>query len=400
MAIMHLALLSLALAPQSVHVVDDGGGAGVDFTDLATAVTAALDGDVLLVKAGTYAGFALDGKGLAICAEAGETVRLSAGFSIENVPASSRAIVRGIGVDFLLGDRSRVRNNAGWIGIEDCAFDGLDPLLDVTLNGALAIEASTVVLVRCEIAGGWTQEWPGFETGCGVALDGAELFAYGCTITGAHGYDSGAGAGAGGGPGLLAVDSFLLASGCTLLGGNGGNGGADALGCGDGGDGGPGLASAGSASVHLQDTSTAGGPAGSGGLGCADGARGAAIVGASTPLAGTARSLEVESPVRMGTLAHNVFTGDPGELAILGISLAPDALFFPPWFGAFAIQLPQLTAPVGFIAATGKLEADFAVPLIAGFQALQLYEQAAFLAPSGAITLSAPSYPLVLDAAF
>lgn len=49
-----------ALARADTWIVDDGGGPGVDFTDLPPAVAAAVPGDVILVMPGSYSGFVLD----------------------------------------------------------------------------------------------------------------------------------------------------------------------------------------------------------------------------------------------------------------------------------------------------------------------------------------------------
>ena len=63
-------LVFLFAAQGSVHVVDAQGGPGSTHTTLATAVSAAATGDVLLVRAGDYAqgasgdGLRLEGKGL------------------------------------------------------------------------------------------------------------------------------------------------------------------------------------------------------------------------------------------------------------------------------------------------------------------------------------------------
>jgi hypothetical protein len=89
--------LALALAaPVSANTynVDDNGGPGVDFTDIAPAIAFAQAGDVLLVAPGTYSSFVLD-KGLVIVGHSASTV--VGGFEVRNVVAGPRAVV----VDFL-----------------------------------------------------------------------------------------------------------------------------------------------------------------------------------------------------------------------------------------------------------------------------------------------------------
>ncbi|NUP95010.1 MAG: hypothetical protein HUU28_02490 [Planctomycetaceae bacterium] len=58
-----LALAPLAYGQATTWVVDDSGGAGVNFTDIGAAIAAASPGDRVLVRDGTYAAFTLD-KGL------------------------------------------------------------------------------------------------------------------------------------------------------------------------------------------------------------------------------------------------------------------------------------------------------------------------------------------------
>ena len=55
-----LSLLALPVGAQQVLVVDEAGAPG-SFPDLQAAVDAAVDGDVLLVRPGTYSGFEIDG---------------------------------------------------------------------------------------------------------------------------------------------------------------------------------------------------------------------------------------------------------------------------------------------------------------------------------------------------
>jgi hypothetical protein len=89
---------------QAVWVVDDGGGPGVNFTDIQPAIAAAADGDVVLVREGTYSPFTLSGKGLRILGEGPGTTVVSSGTTffgnvitaVTDIPASSRVWIEGL----------------------------------------------------------------------------------------------------------------------------------------------------------------------------------------------------------------------------------------------------------------------------------------------------------------
>ncbi len=400
-----LALPLLAAAPlaQTVHVVDDDGGPGVDFTDLATAVTAAAPGDAVLIRSGSYAGFTVDGKSLTVTADETAVVRLSSGFTVENVPLGSRVLLRGLGVDFLAADHCLLRNNVGFVGLEDCTFDGIDPLGAPAPNAALEVSLSSrVVLTRCVVLGGVTPQLPGVLPGAGVRADFSNVYVYGTTVRGADGIDGAPGDGAGGGAALSVSNGFAFASGCVLVGGDGGDGVTAPLGCGHGGWGGAGLATGFQGTSYLQDTATAGGAGGlaSGPL-CNDGLPAPGITGPVNFLPGTAHSLDVTTPVRMGALAHNVLVGEPGEIPFLAIALQPEAIFTPFWLGVLLVGLPVNPVQVGLIPPGGVLTFDLPVPVVPGVESLQVFEQVAFVDfATATVTLSSPAYPLLLDSSF
>src|SRR4030095_8132474 len=85
-------LSMLAVAASQAHggviKVDDGGGAGIPFTQIGDAVAAAVDGDVILVKSGTYAPFTVDDKSLVIHAEQNATVSVSGTIPSRKLAAS------------------------------------------------------------------------------------------------------------------------------------------------------------------------------------------------------------------------------------------------------------------------------------------------------------------------
>ncbi|MEM7310711.1 MAG: hypothetical protein AAF682_28820 [Planctomycetota bacterium] len=117
------------------------------------------------------------------------------------------------------------------------------------------------------------------------------------------------------------------------------------------------------------------------------------------PLGGAAHTLAVETGEEMGQLATNAMTGVAGELAVLVLGLTPDALLFPPWLGTLLVGAPFLAQLVGVVPASGVLTFELLTPTIPGFEVLQFYEQGAFVDPfSGAIALSSPSFPVLLQA--
>ena len=61
-------LLAAGASAQSVFVVAPVAGPGVFSTDIQPAVDAAANGDLVLVRAGTYFGFTIDGKGVSVVA--------------------------------------------------------------------------------------------------------------------------------------------------------------------------------------------------------------------------------------------------------------------------------------------------------------------------------------------
>ena len=72
--VLSLTLTAGLAAQQQVFVVDEQGGPGSHFTDLAQAVAAVPDGSALIVRPGSYAMFTLDGKGLSIAGEDRDSV--------------------------------------------------------------------------------------------------------------------------------------------------------------------------------------------------------------------------------------------------------------------------------------------------------------------------------------
>jgi hypothetical protein len=64
-------LLLAAVCSSQTFVVDASNGSGASYTTISQAVAAVPDGAVVVVRAGNYAGFSIQGKGLKVLAEAG-----------------------------------------------------------------------------------------------------------------------------------------------------------------------------------------------------------------------------------------------------------------------------------------------------------------------------------------
>jgi hypothetical protein len=89
-----LALFVAGIAPSQTYVVDAAGGAGANFTSIAAAATAVPDGALLLVRAGTYAPFAINNKGLTVLADPGVGVQGS--IQIINTTATQAVVLRNL----------------------------------------------------------------------------------------------------------------------------------------------------------------------------------------------------------------------------------------------------------------------------------------------------------------
>ena len=90
-AIVLLAPVALA---QNVLVVDPSGANGA-FLVPQTAVDAAADGDLILIKSGDYQSVAIVGKGLTMAADSGALVIFENRISVKNLPASSQVVLDG-----------------------------------------------------------------------------------------------------------------------------------------------------------------------------------------------------------------------------------------------------------------------------------------------------------------
>ena len=177
-------LAASALGQGAVLVVDAAAG---PFTAIQPAIDAAADGDVVLVKAGTYPGFAVFAKGVTITADLGHVVNVNGTISIAYVAATQLVVVRGvrITVPFVPGTFTpspMLVNDAGAVWFEDCII--IDSNLGPTFSGfqghGVAIDTcASVVFTRCSITGS-----TGSIAGEGLHCVSSTVSLHDCTVRG------------------------------------------------------------------------------------------------------------------------------------------------------------------------------------------------------------------------
>jgi hypothetical protein len=398
-------------AQAAVHVVDQLGGPGSQYTSIADAVAASADGDVILVRPGGYQPFVVDGKGLAIVADApppaAAPVLLHTAFdhpTVRNLSSGQSVVLRGFTMSASLGTavELEVRDCVGPVLIEDVHLSGGGPCLSVQ-------GSSAVVLARSALHGQVSLAGGSFGPGIAVEATGANLYLYDCEIAGGAGHDGFFPEPPDEGQDALRLESGLLfASGTVIAGGAGGDGADLFLGaCSGGADGGDGLVlGAGAPAAYTLDCALQGGAGGAGHSICLPGSGGYPVLvqsGAHAQLPGTHGMLLSTSPLREGDSSALELWGPGGRLVLLLASpaaevvflLAPAGAVVPAVSSAFAVVLGT-TNPAGY------LMFPFTVgQLPPGAAAAELYLQPAFLdLAAGGAALGAPAHVLELDQSF
>ena len=333
-------LLGSAAVAGEVWVVDDDGGAGVDFADLQMAVDAAGAGDVILVQSGDYGSLSIEGVGLTVVAEADGVVRVAAPWTVSGIGADEQVVLRGLELGAPLPGGVEIVACDGDVWLEDCRLVA-SPSTQGSVDAVRVEQSARVVLARCSIEAGASLTVGLFEApadgGNAVHARDSRLAVLECDLVGGDGGHAAAessAAGAEGGSGLRLVSSVAYVAGGSAIGGMGGQGGqvwVPPLGpfeCGDGGSGGAGVRTVAATAVPFPESGSE--------LTLRDCATGSAAGGASpcaapgpsgNPLSiepgaphqveeldHAARGFSVSSPVRGGTNARLEFAGEFGDV--------------------------------------------------------------------------------------
>lgn len=426
-------LTAILLAPPAlaseVHVVDDNGGPGVDFTDLQAAVTAAADRDVLLVKAGGYAPFTISGKGLTVIADNDQPVGVAGQITVENLPADRTVVLRGIETTSPSGFGLLVDNCAGAVRIEECKLEGQKTPLTyeavMLFQGAVILDSDNVAIARSFLTGGDGSNVGYFgqphSGASGILAQSSTLSVFDSELVGGTGAscpDGESYGGAFGGHGISIWNTALWVSGCKAWGGNGGSGDEDFdifIGqiCGDGGDGGSGISITSwgppgnppqPSTASVRDFTVQ--PGFGGGTICgAPGANGLPVLAdTSTPhvvdlFAGPGRSTYASSPVRGGGTLRIYAEGLPGDTFFLLLGGQPiSPLNLPASPLPLSVAPPFTVLTLGTVPGTGTLITPLPLGLLpAGFGGATAPIQGALidtslgavfeLAPYGTVTL-------------
>lgn len=402
-------LVSGVLAAQGkVWIVDQGLGPGFDTASLPTAVTNAANGDTILVRSGSYSGFALLGKGFAVIAEVGATVTVQPPVNfpstVEEIAAGDELILRGLDLEgFSCGI------SPGTVWLEDCRLTSRS----FGVPAFSAVLSDHVVLQRCAMLGFDGLDCAGgclFPATEGMFIANSNVSLEGCSLRGGNGLDASSiflPAGQAGAPGAVHIDGRLYAANCSVTGGQGGAGFDDTaggMGCLSGGVGGNGLDLHG-VDAFVKDMILQPGAGGPAALcsGSAPGAAGVALLTTDSHvnhLGGPTRGFEVGSPLREGETLVASFTGPPGEFVILGYATDPADLL-QSHLGGVLYLAPNFTVQsAGVLGADGT--ATFSAPVSAMAPQLEfahLWMQGATCGTE-ACTLAGASVVTLLDAQF
>lgn len=397
-----------ALAQADVWTVDDDAPA--DFATIQAAVDAAAPGDLVLVRAGTYANFTLAGKGPSIVGDEGaDVIVLGASGAnasvVSGVPAGQRALLRGLTFlppNQIAENTLRITNCAGAVWIENVSVVAVPAVPFIySLNESDAVEitdSAQVLLVDVTIVGG-TGAAPGagLEGGQnGLSIAGSEVHLLRCEVHGGATVVQGGS----GRIGTRVEQSFVSLRDTVSRGGVGGIG--FVLGA-PPGTGGPGMTISAGSEVWSIGSQLLGGPGGSDVFGGASGPSGPPYTNAGGALverAATNVGFDTMALVRDDEDAQFHVETEPASPLFLAVSFATTPLFVSAFPGLVAVGLDPILVPIGTTSGLGSLDFEIGIPsLPPGFSTWDVTLQIAAVVGS-VVEISNPSIATVVDDAF
>lgn len=418
--------LPLAALASTAHadllVVDAAQGPGSSFNTIQAAVTAASNGDTILVRPGVaYQGFSVSGKSLSILAEYKTYFTLDKDTEVEvrDLAADQIVVIRGVrdnnSTTIGSGSQWRLQDCLGTVWIEDCLLDVKGPQGQF-VDPSHKIDAENVdrlFVVRSILFGG---NGKGSSIIGGTGSSGLDAQSCGDVVVldselrgGLGGFGSGLdfALGGAGGSALTAHDcDSVFLSGCRLFGGDGG----DSLseGCDWGGDGGDGLHLTSGSAVPTSPTVLRDCDAfpGIGGINLDEfcplgqglpGELFTGDAGAVTVEAGEARSLSAPTPVREGEVLRFRLEGAPGDLGFLVFGSQESVTAIP---GLGGLLLVDAVLPLLFtgVVGTETLVYPLTIPnLPPGVDVRALPVQGLFASAAAEVVLGSVTHITLLD---
>lgn len=383
-ALASLALIAPVLSAQSIHTVDALGGG--DFLDIQTAVDAAVSGDVLLVKAGTYSGFIIDGKSLVVAAEAGQVVEIDESVSIGNIAVDDKIVLQGLTLNPtqspILFSALSLTNCAGHVLLQE--LNAEVPAFGIAIFGVVyAQDCAAVAIVNSTIDSRDSE--PAQFSGA-IVGDNSHFTMHGVTGYGSNGSDGTVMSffGQPGGSVLELRGGSALIVDANFTGGQGGDGNTF-LNPGGGGRGGHAIqllaAMEGAPSLVVYDSTLTPGQGGTGLRPAVDGLPGEmvdVVVGTLTEPAAFARTFTAAPVVRDGEMTSIVFNGQPFDLTwhIIGFDTNSATVYLPDFLGAFHPGgAPTFFQYRGLLNGNGKKTFNFTL-IPTGLDYVPVYEQA------------------------
>ncbi len=374
-------LLASSAASQSVLVVDDDGGPGVDFSDFGTALNAAQPRDTLLMRPGVYTSPTINlytlNIPLRIIGDGTGEVRIEETLRVTGLGPNDQFTIRGVTFNdpVLLASTCGLQliDNAGEAWVEDCVLSAAGLSASIPGGSVIGLEVrnSTVHVSRCTLIGNASGLTP--IPGAGLLAENATVYLHDSTLQGGriNALDGAAGL-------HVEGNSNVFASGSSMTGGTGADG--KLFFC--AGNGGSGvLLASGSPQVELLDIEAFGAAAGTDtGCGTAvDGVPISVLAGAVSQQPGVARHYSATSVVPTGAPAISSLQGEPGDQVFLVLSAVYDPLELPAAIGPLLVGGAQAILPLGTLPPSGEFSITFTGPPLGGLPYLAVYLQAAFL---------------------
>ncbi|HTF90305.1 MAG TPA: hypothetical protein VK843_17955 [Planctomycetota bacterium] len=381
------------------------------FTNMQTALNAALEGESLLVTPGVYSPFTIDGKSVQVLVLGTGLVQITGQVVVKNLGPAQCVVLSQIRVQGNLttisGAALEIRDVTGNVRVEGCIFEGakFNQALTFSGSGALVDSAVNVVFSHCRFEGGY----PGYLGGLspvegapGLNSIDSSVGLYDCDLEGGYGSDESAPRGGNGGPAFSGRGFGLFASGCTFEGGRGGGG--DFTGCYPGGVGGDALLMD-SAQAHLLDNTYVPGLGGwylcgpNSGPGQTIVALNGSIIDL---LPGSACTISATNITTDDALVAITITGQPGDTVYFMLGRRPSFVFKKLLKGCWMIPTPMFSSalPVGTIGANGQLVIERKLDIVDGSAGARVnWVQAMCVNGAGQATLTGGEQVLSIDQA-